>query len=244
MNVSKRNYIQQRKGNYFLLCDERYFNLLISNIDNIDSLLENKKNVFYKNDFGDTTTIAVVPISDYEFVIKRYNVRSFLHFFKNIFRLCYAKKAWRNIIKLQEIDVPTLTPVAYIEKHIGPFKTKSYLITEYVVDAIRGCDYFAKEEKLKPEWDKVIANIAATANKLRSAFIEHCDFQYGNFLIAGNKAILHDLEHMKFYKKDSLKFRQAFQRDIDHFLSFVKSNPEAYQRFIAAFNQEINIASP
>jgi len=237
MTPENINFITLKKNNFYLKSDEKYFSLLQNAVSNIDALLENESNLFYKNDKGDTTTIAVVKIGDREFVVKRYNIKNFWHFIKNCFRKSYAEKALFNINVLWNLKISTFTPVAIIEKYIGSFKGKSYLITEYVKNGIRGCDYFAKDEKPKPEWDQVVKNIGEIAKKLKKAFIEHRDFQYGNILIVDKTALLHDVEHMKYYVCNSDKFQKAFQKDIDHFLDFVKSNPAAYEMFKDEFKK-------
>lgn len=237
MTTNNLRFISQKKYNYHLLCAKKYFDSIAAVVNDLDVLLDNKNNVFYKNTAGDATTIAVVSIDGHKFVVKRYNIRGFWHFLKNIFRKSYAHKAWFNIKVLKGLNIPTLTPVALIEKYIGPFKGKSYLITEYIENGIRGCDYFAEGEEAKPEWEQIVKNIADIAAKLKQAFIEHRDFQYGNILIVGSTPILHDLEHMKYYQNNSPKFQKAFQKDIDHFLDFVKSNPTAHTMFIEAFKK-------
>jgi len=243
MILNNSNFIYQKKKNYRLFCDEKYFVAIDSVVASIDTLLDDKNNIFYKNTKGDSTTIAVVKITNQEFVIKRYNVRNIRHFIKNCFRKSYAKKALFNINTLKKLQIPTFTPVAILEKYIGPFKEKSYLITEFVKNGIRGCDYFAENAEPKSEWEQVVKNITEIAFKLKKSFIEHRDFQYGNILIVNVIPLLHDVEHMKYYKHDSCKFQKAFQKDVDHFLDFVKSNSVAYEMFKKGF-QEINMASP
>lgn len=198
---------------------------------NPELFLAKSEGPYFKNDPGDTTTIKVIEIGDKKFVAKRYNIKNFWHGIKKNFCKSGALKSWQNIFYLQRHGIDTLTPIALLEKRTIFWGKTAYLLTEYVENAIRGCDYFAPEKKPLPEWNTIANRIIEIIKKLQKAKIYHHDFQYGNMLITEDKVILLDLDHVKFYRYNNYFFRKAHQKDIKHFLDFVAKNPDAFLLF-------------
>jgi hypothetical protein len=135
---------------------------------------------------------------------------------------------------LRQKNIPTLVPVAIVERRFGFFRGTAYFISEYVT-GIRGCDYFNMPIADAGHWGKVIENILSMIRLMRAALVEHNDFQYGNLLIVDDQPLLLDLEHMKIYKRDTRYFQRVFQRDLKYFLHFLQPNKPVYQVFSQVF---------
>lgn len=224
----KQKFLQKKSFWHFLICDKEFYNeKTVDFFNNLDFYIQNYAKLFFKKAHRDTTTVAVVPISSQQFVVKRYNVKGFWHALKNCLRKSQALKSWENCHYLIKLGIPTVKPIAIMEKRFGPFRRTTYFISEYI-EGIRGCDYFGRNAKPLAEWGQVIENIKTILKKMFAAHIVHSDFQYGNILIADNIPLLLDLEHIRIYHNNRL-FRKAFQKDIKHFISFMESNSAARQ---------------
>jgi len=201
---------------------------------NPDNFLKRPEFILIKGDKRDSTMVFVATLKQQRFVIKRYNVKNFWVMVKNIFRRSHAFYAWNNSYKLISLGINVPQPIAYYEKRHGIFYSESYFIAEYVA-GVRGCDYFAPSMPFLPAWKAVVENITDITRKLRQARLVHRDFQYGNMLIVDSKVYLLDLEHLNHYLKYNFLFNRSFNRDIQHFLDFVRSNHVAYELFKAQF---------
>ena len=230
-NNNENMIVGRVKDNYFV-CYAKYFNWKMRDFLHMpDKYLASSSGPFFKSAIGDTTTIGVAVISDQEFVIKRYNIKSVGHFLRKCWRRSKAKVSWENIHCLCQNGIATVTPVAMIElRTIFRLRSKAYFVTEYV-HGTRGCDYFSMDATPTAQWQTVMHNIIVMMHKLYQAKIAHNDLQWGNILIVGEHPLLLDLDHMKVYKEHSKRYKRAWQRDVEHFKKFLAVNPSAYQLF-------------
>lgn len=236
--MSKNNYkvIKHvvQKGNFFygkiaqkrFICEEKYFIPSIEKLlVNPDYYLENEKCHLLKNKPNDTTTVGYIEIDGLKLVIKRYNIKNFVHLLRKFWRTSKAMINWKNSLYLHKVEITTLHPIAMIEERFcfGLFRSKAYFISLYV-DAHKAVDYFAQDSKDKNQWQEAMLNIIDLMQKLYKAKIKHDDLQCGNMLILDAKPLLLDLDHMKVYSKFNMFFKRAWQEDIDHFVKLLHEN--------------------
>jgi tRNA A-37 threonylcarbamoyl transferase component Bud32 len=166
---------------------------------------------------GNTATVAKVAYSGKLLTIKRYNIKNALHFLKRCFKPSRARRSWQNGNILQLLGINTAKPIALIEKRIGPFQLKSYLITEYL-EGILLTDYVVSLENKNqtvPDW--LDQQLTQMLTGLWRAGISHGDFKATNFLVVGEKLILIDLDSMQMHTQDKT-LQDAIKKDIKRFL--------------------------
>lgn len=197
-----------------------------------DEFLAKNDVIFIKNRPGDTTTVAVLPIDNNKYVIKRYNQKGFWHGVKRLLRQSRALRSWNNSHYLEEHGIPTAKPIALLIKRFGPIRKETYFISEYI-NGLRGKDVFSNDNLHEYNWKTIIKNICLLLNKLHAAKLSHDDFQHNNMIFVNNVPFLLDLDHMRIHKYNSIWFRHNFQKDIDNFLRvLLECNPMAQKMAI------------
>jgi tRNA A-37 threonylcarbamoyl transferase component Bud32 len=179
---------------------------------------------------GNSATVALVHLGDRALVVKRYNIKNPWHFLRRAGRKSRAWVSWRNAMRLEFLGIDTLTPVALIEKRMGPLRTTAYLVTEYIpaVDA-------AEHMRQGIESVDSAQAIAEILGELARVQITHGDMKATNFLMADAGPVLIDLDAMHEHSSEQ-RFRRAFNKDLDRFMANWKDNPpvkECFQGLIA-----------
>lgn len=221
----------------YFICYEKYFTASMQEfLCAPDRYLDSSPHFFFKSTASDTTTVGMVVLDGKEFVVKRYNIKSFSHFLRKFWRQSNATRTWKNTHYLQQVGISTLTPVAVVEQRIaGLLRGKAYFISEYV-NGVCGVDYFAAKNKPTLQWQKVMQNIVAMMQQMYQAKIEHHDLQWCNILIVDDQPLLLDLDHMKVHKRNNGLYRRVWRRDVEHFKELLAASPIAYKMFCDLYN--------
>lgn len=165
-------------------------------------------------------TVALIEIDQKKFILKRYNYKNFFDWItKCPFRSSKAYRAWYYMHHLQKKGVHTATPVAIIEKRIGPFWLNTYLLTEYIegLTLDQALNYFdTKKLQLLNENIYQVLKIFY-ANKWL-----HRDFVTRNIIIDKDQISIIDLDEMHSYLFKNKIFHSKFHQK--HSLKFVKSS--------------------
>ena len=220
-----------------IICEDNYVDVLHDFFADPAAFLQSPSATLFKGSTHNSTTIFMVTIADKRFVVKRYNVKNWWVLIKNLWRKSHAAKAWKRSVQLIKLGIKVVPPIAIYEERGGVFYGTSYFVMEYL-DGVRGCDYFAAAMEPVSDWEQVVANIVDISRKLYQARLIHRDFQYGNMLIAGTTVYLLDLEHLRQYSSFSSSFKRAYQKDVQHFFDFVRSNQKAYEMFKEILNSK------
>jgi len=184
---------------------------------------KNQVEVFKANP-GDTTWVGIVQCGERQFVVKRYNIKGFLHRLKRAFLPSKAWVSWKNALALLQADIKTPSLVAVIEQRFGPLRGAAFFITEYL-QGTKAMDYFQSPEK--PYWQLALNNLKNMAQQLAAAGILHRDFQCHNILFVDNEPYLIDLDHMSVMPQKSAKFIAGHQYDLDRLRRSFVELPEA-----------------
>jgi len=181
---------------------------------NPDRLLDNAQKVF-KADA--TSTVGLITLNDQQFVLKRSNKRGIFRACKRAFVPSRAHRSWHNAQRLAEINIPTFTPVAMIEKRFGFLRGNSYLLTS-VIEGIDALHYFAKGAKPQADWEIIAQRILALIKKLADHNITHRDLNLSNIILQHGEPYLIDLDAMCFHDhplppKVKLKDQQRFMQN-------------------------------
>lgn len=166
---------------------------------------------------GGAATVARVEVGARPLVVKRYNVKSWLHWLKRFWRPSRAWHSWIEGNRLELLGIATPRPLAVIERRRCWLRGRAYLITDYC----GGQDIIARFEAYKqatPPETELLALDRLFAALLRER-ISHGDFKGHNLFWddAQGAWSLIDLDAMRQHRS-TRSFARAYARDRARFL--------------------------
>ncbi|SHI56759.1 Lipopolysaccharide kinase (Kdo/WaaP) family protein [Malonomonas rubra DSM 5091] len=164
---------------------------------------------------GNSATVVRIPHPDGDWVIKRYNYKSFWHGLKRCLRPTRAWRSWGNSHRLKISDIKTPKAVAVIEKRLGPLRLGAYFVCENL-SAPDAQSYFARDQL--DEKDSAAANLVTLFKQLHKLGIHHGDCKATNFLIHQQQPWVIDLDAMREYRSRDT-FLRRYQSDRHRFLA-------------------------
>lgn len=166
---------------------------------------------------GGAATVARVELDGRQLVVKRYNVKNWLHWLKRFWRPSRAWHSWIEGNRLELLGIATPRPLAVIERRWCWLRGRAYLITDYC----GGQDIIARFEAYKqavPPENELLALNRLFAALLRER-ISHGDFKGHNLFWddAQGAWSLIDLDAMRQHHS-TRSFARAYARDRARFL--------------------------
>ncbi len=166
---------------------------------------------------GGAATVARVELDGRQLVVKRYNVKNWLHWLKRFWRPSRAWHSWIEGNRLEPLGIATPRPLAVIERRWCWLRGRAYLITDYC----GGQDIIARFEAYKqavPPENELLALNRLFAALLRER-ISHGDFKGHNLFWddAQGAWSLIDLDAMRQHHS-TRSFARAYARDRARFL--------------------------
>ncbi len=218
-NIRKQDYVSKafrectrftccRRFNRFQVCERKHDSPALRQIlADPDSAM--KAGRILKS--GNTSTVVQIDGPDGPLVIKRYNIKNWLHGLERIFRPSRAWASWANAFRLEFHGVETPPPVAMVEERIGPLRRRAYFITEYV-EGQTGDTVTEIESQFED-----VEGMAAIVRTLADAGLSHGDMKASNFLLTAKGVVILDLDSMQETSNPSLieKDRERFLRNWD-----------------------------
>lgn len=227
----KKNIIREKSWNRLMLCYQEYFSPALQQFLRNPDLFLAEPIKYFKNIPGDTSLVALIKIENKLLVVKRYNVKTSLHKIKLWFRQSRAMTSWKNVEMLCKHHIPTVKPVALLEKRFGPLRDVAYFVYEYI-DGTMCCDYFEKNSRLTDIFKKALISFSNTAKKMQAAYIYHRDCHHNNMIMNElGEVILLDLDHMKQYNFFKQRFAKSHKKDMAKFIKYLGDNKEAVEFF-------------
>ncbi|MBW2363620.1 MAG: hypothetical protein JRF25_00825, partial [Deltaproteobacteria bacterium] len=147
---------------------------------------------------GNTATLALVTVDGRDVVIKRYNIKNFLHGFRRFFRPSRAWVSWRNAHLLTYMNIPTPKPIAFMERRWGPFRKSAYFITEYA-QGLPLNHVFGRQSTHTLDIDAIVEKVGVIIQSLVDQMIGHGDTKASNFIVSEDDIKIVDLDVMKEY---------------------------------------------
>lgn len=174
---------------------------------------------------GNSATVAKIDLKGRPLVVKRYNIKGPLHALSRAFRKSRAWTSWANAFHMEFLGIPSLKPLAMLERRVGPLRATAYFITEYIEgpDALA----FMRDMKQTNGEPEALANLLQYLSNSR---ISHGDLKATNFLMASSGPVIIDLDAMRQHK-DPDQFQKAFNKDLDRFMKNWEDQPELASRF-------------
>lgn len=177
---------------------------------------------------GRTCTLWLVPVGGRRLVVKRYNIKGFVHGVRRALRRTRAAVAWENAHRLAFYGIATAPPVALIEERFGPLRRRAYLISE-AVDGSHARDFFAGQPP-DAEQRKAALAVVRLLRQLEAQQISHGDLKGTNIILGSAGPVLIDLDALRQHRLEG-RFRRRRQRDLRRFLKNWQDNPQVLQLF-------------
>jgi tRNA A-37 threonylcarbamoyl transferase component Bud32 len=233
MDYNSKDQHRHKSFNRFFLCRHEYYTSeMASFLDNPEKMLDDPVTQYLKK--GRTSTVARVVIDGRPLVVKRYNIKGFLHGLRRAFMVTRAQHSWQNAMRLREMGILTPEPVGFMERRFGPLRNTAYFISEYV-EGPRAINYFKGADH--GEMEEVAGEIAEIFNKLKSGKISHGDMKATNIIIDNGKPSLVDLDAMRSHTS-RMCFMRAHRKDIRRFFKNWEAVPQAASLFEESFRKK------
>jgi tRNA A-37 threonylcarbamoyl transferase component Bud32 len=143
---------------------------------------------------GNTCTVAAEHLDGRDVVIKRYNIRGWLHALERAWRPSRAAHSWSAAHRLRMYGIATPAPLALFEWRKGPLRAGAFFIAEEV-RAPDAKQYFADPDVSQHDKAVVAERIARLLAKLQRLGIVHGDLKANNIKITSSlEPVLIDLD--------------------------------------------------
>jgi tRNA A-37 threonylcarbamoyl transferase component Bud32 len=165
---------------------------------------------------GNSSTVVKVTSGAGEWVIKRYNIKSFWHWLQRCFRPSRAWVSWKNAYRLELLGIATPLPLAMRENRYGPLRREAYLVTEYTPGESLQNWMLQHGDCSVPQWlDTAIERIFSIFWDSR---VSHGDMKATNLLVTDDRQLqVIDLDAMAHHRPGK-KFKKAFAKDLQRFM--------------------------
>lgn len=184
---------------------------LVRFIEDPDTFIDGEK--LLKN--GNSSTVALVRINERNYVLKRYNIKSFWHGISRAFRPSRAYHSWRNASVLEMLGVATAHPFLCLEERVFWFiRRRAYFLCEYIEGQDLGTAW--EKQQLEMAENEVVALFRNLFKTMADYRISHGDMKSTNFMLKDNKVFVLDLDAMA-RNASKAKFRAKFGKDLLRF---------------------------
>ncbi|NMY41828.1 serine/threonine protein kinase [Pseudomonas sp. WS 5013] len=164
---------------------------------------------------GGAATVARVELNGRPLVVKRYNIKHWLHWLKRFWRPSRAWHSWVEGHRLELLGIATPRPLAVLERRWCWLRGRAYLVTEYCGGEDLIARFTPHVEGCPPEAELVALDRLFAA--LIRERISHGDFKGHNLFWDGGRWNLIDLDAMCQHAGQS-SFARAYARDRARFL--------------------------
>lgn len=164
---------------------------------------------------GGAATVARVELNGRPLVVKRYNIKSWLHWLKRFWRPSRAWHSWVEGNRLELLGIATPRPLAVLERRWCWLRGRAYLLTEYCggPDLIARFAPYVESAPPEPE----LASLDRLFAALIRERISHGDLKGHNLFWDEGRWSLIDLDAMRQHRRQS-SFARAYARDRARFL--------------------------
>lgn len=164
---------------------------------------------------GGAATVARVELNGRPLVVKRYNIKHWLHWLKRFWRPSRAWHSWVEGNRLELLGIATPRPLAVLERRWCWLRGRAYLVTEYCGGEDLIARFTPHVDGCPPEAELVALDRLFAA--LIRERISHGDFKGHNLFWDQGRWSLIDLDAMRQHAGQS-GFVRAYARDRARFL--------------------------
>jgi tRNA A-37 threonylcarbamoyl transferase component Bud32 len=198
-----------KKGNNFTKLKINHFRGYAKKLDKIDSIIRimedldklflNTNSIIIKNSRTTSSLIFESKNPAGGIFLKRFNYKGIFFLLKNFFRSSRARRVWYTANRMEELEIPTPSPLLYLERRMFGIISQSYFVAENIADA-ETLDSFVKSHFInlsRKEKLSLIRIIAINVREMHKKGICHGDLKANNLLLEVNRG-----EAEKFYFTD------------------------------------------
>jgi tRNA A-37 threonylcarbamoyl transferase component Bud32 len=179
---------------------------------------------------GDRTTIVRLDSDGRHYILKRSNLRGPLHTAIHACLRSRAQWSWINANRVIGAGLLTPQPFALLETRLGPFRARSFLLTEHIAGIAPG-EWIERHAGDRGAIDDLASRFGEVWRALGRARLSHGDMKQSNFIIDPDDRIwLVDLDGMR-RRRVPILFERARARDRERFLRNWKDQPEVEAAF-------------
>ena len=164
---------------------------------------------------GGAATVARVELNGRPLVVKRYNIKSWLHWLKRFWRPSRAWHSWVEGNRLELLGIATPRPLAVLERRWCWLRGRAYLVTDYCGGEDLIARFTPHVDGCPPEAE--LAALDQLFAALIRERISHGDFKGHNLFWDDGRWSLIDLDAMRQHAGPS-GFARAYARDRARFL--------------------------
>lgn len=177
---------------------------------------------------GGAATVARVIWQEQNFIIKRYNIKHFLHWLKRCWRPSRAWHSWQAAHRLQLLGIATAPIHAVREDRILGLRKTAWLVSGYCgeQDLI---DCFAPYIDNGQVPEQKLQALIRLLQQMIAEKISHGDLKGHNVFWHNDKFVLIDLDAVKQHRCNR-KYAKAFKRDRARLLRNWPKESALYQK--------------
>ena len=164
---------------------------------------------------GNSSTVAMVKINERNYVLKRYNIKSFWHGISRAFRPSRAHHSWRNASVLEMLGVATAHPFLYLEERVfWFFRKRAYFLCAYIEELDLGTAW--EKQQLEVSENEIVGLFRDLFKIMADYRISHGDMKATNFMLQDKELYVLDLDSM-IRNKSRESFTEKFSKDLKRF---------------------------
>ena len=207
-------YMKEQHGFRMLVCQRDLEPDLIEKLKHApDELMEMGQRL----KSGNTCTVQQIEWAGRAIVVKRYNPKPIFYRIRHILHMSRAMRSWSNGIVMNQLDVPTVVPLAVVEEsNCGLLERAYFLMEHFEGESIS--DYLNQKENDEVEFERAVSGLSRLFARLRQFRVVHGDFKAKNILINESGLRLIDTDGSRFLV-NRRRFTLKFQSDFKRFLS-------------------------
>ena len=188
--------------------------------DELGSFIDNPNRLINHENLlkaGNASTVARVAFANRKFVLKRYNLKSFWHGFKYLFKTSRAHRSWLSASILEMLGINTPHPyLIYEERKFWLLRRRAFFLSE---DLDEG-NLLEKFEKFGADAlpiETLVLAFKQLFETMNTYLISHGDMKASNFVYLRDRLYVLDLDAMQRHKSRR-SFNKAFQKDLKRFM--------------------------
>lgn len=182
---------------------------------------------------GNTCTVVHTQFQDQSVVIKRYNIKDWLHGLGRAWRPSRAAASWRNAHRLQYYGMLTPQPLLMYERRYCGLRGRAYFVSAYSPwpDALA---FFERctDQRLR---EQVIQQLVTLCYQWFLLKISHGDMKATNLQVTDQgEIVVMDLDSMQQHRRSQFALR-AHAKDIRRLLQNWKHDTSLYNALVKSF---------
>lgn len=182
---------------------------------------------------GNTCTVVHTHLQDQAVVIKRYNIKDWLHGLSRAWRPSRAAASWRNAHRLQYYGMLTPQPLLMYERRYCGLRGRAYFVSAYSPwpDALAFFES-CTDQRLR---EQVIQQLVTLCYQWFLLRISHGDMKATNLQVTDQgEIVVMDLDSMQQHRRSQLALR-AHVKDIRRLLQNWKHDTSLYNALVKSF---------